>query len=166
MDSPNLHDPSSVLPVSALDIDALCAVFAPYGLALREVEDGAAIPGSYWGDSEAGLIGNTLYMRPDTPVHSVLHEGCHFLCMDASRREALHTDAGGMDAEEHAVCFLQCVLAERLPGYSRERCFADMDAWGYHFMLGSARAWFERDSHDEQAWLREHGFAGLLDSVA
>jgi hypothetical protein len=73
--------------------------------------------------------------------------------MDADRRAALHTDAGGADVEEHAVCYLQCLLADRLPGYSRVRCFADMDAWGYTFVLGSAAAWFERDSDDAQAWL-------------
>ena len=49
------------------------------------------------------------------------------------------------------------VLADRLPGYSRARCFEDMDAWGYTFILGSAQAWFERDSDDAQDWLRARG---------
>lgn len=31
------------------------------------------------------------------------------------------------------------------------------DEWGYHFLLGSAQAWFERDSEDAQAYLRRHG---------
>ncbi|HWU68637.1 MAG TPA: hypothetical protein VN046_07165 [Stenotrophobium sp.] len=116
----------------------------------------ADIPGSHWGDSEAGLIGNTLYLRPDTPVHSALHEACHYICMDGARRGALHTDAGGSDTEENAVCYLQCLLADRIDGYSRERVFADMDAWGYHFILGSAQAWFERDADDARDWLLAH----------
>ena len=143
-----------VVPVSALGIEELCALFAPRGLRVVAVNDGAAIPGSYWGEPEAGLVDATLYLRGDTPVHSALHEGCHFLCMDSTRRASLHTDAGGADVEEHAVCYLQCLLADRVPGYSRERCFLDMDAWGYTFILGSARAWFERDSEDAQSWLR------------
>jgi hypothetical protein len=33
----------------------------------------------------------------------------------------------------------------------------DMDAWGYSFRLGSARAWFERDADDARTFLRERG---------
>lgn len=153
----NLSSPETVLPVDALDATALPGLFAPLGLQVTRVAEGADIPGSYWGAPEAGLIEDRLYLRADTPVHSALHEGSHFLCMDARRRATLHTDAGGADVEEHAVCYLQCLLADRLPGYSRERCFTDMDAWGYSFILGSAQAWFERDSEDAQAWLRERG---------
>ncbi|MEQ1439491.1 hypothetical protein AAG565_09010 [Fontimonas sp. SYSU GA230001] len=128
------------------------------------VADGAAIPGSYWGDDEAGLIGDDLYLRADTPVHSLLHELCHWLCMEPRRRAALHTDAHpvGDDVEENATCYLQCLLADRLPGYSRARCFADMEAWGYSFVLGSAAAWFERDSEDARNYLRKHG---LIDAA-
>lgn len=146
-------DNPEVTPVATLDPAALPALFAPFGLTVEYVAEGAGIPGTYWGAPEAGLIGATLYVRPDTPVHSALHEGSHFICMDADRRAALHTDAGGADVEEHAVCYLQCQLAQRLPGYSRAQCFADMDAWGYTFVLGCAAAWFERDSEDAQAWL-------------
>lgn len=143
--------------VDELGIEALRALLLPRGLDLVEVNAGDAIPGSYWGESEAGLIGSRLYLRADTPVHSALHEACHYLCMDPARRAALHTDAGGTDTEENAVCYLQCLLADQLAGYSRARCFVDMDAWGYSFILGSAQAWFERDSDDAQAWLRGAG---------
>lgn len=149
---------SHVLPVAALPRAALDTLLGPMGLAFATVPDGASIPGSYWGDSEAGLIGNTLHLRADTPVHSALHEACHWLLADAARRATMHTDAGGTDTEENAVCYLQCLLAERLEGYSRARCFADMDAWGYSFILGSAAAWFERDSEDAQALLRQRGW--------
>lgn len=29
-----------------------------------------------------------------------------------------------------------------------------MDAWGYHFILGSAAAWFAQDAEDAIRWLR------------
>ena len=111
------------------------------------------VAGSYWGDEEAGLIGSTIVVRHDTPVHSVLHEACHYICMAEDRREALNTDAGGDYDEENAVCCLQILLAEEIPGFGRARMMRDMDAWGYTFRLGSAHAWFERDAEDAFAWL-------------
>ena len=143
---------SSVARVSGLADGVLDNLLRPYGVE-REWAATDAIPGSYWGESEAGLIGNRLILRADTPVHSALHEACHFICADSGRRQSVHTDAGGDDLEECAVCYLQCLLADRLPGYSRERMFADMDAWGYSFRLGAARAWFERDALDARDWL-------------
>ena len=153
---------SSVTLASALADHSLRALLTRLGLRLQWVADGAQIPGSYWGDSEAGLIGSLLFARSDTPVHSVLHEACHYVCMDSTRRDGLHTNAGGSDTEENAVCYLQCLLADELPGYSRARCFADMDAWGYHFILGSARAWFEGDAQDAVDWLRAQGMFETL----
>ena len=58
------------------------------------------------------------------------------------------------------MCYLQILLADELPQLGRERMFADMDAWGYTFRLGSSRAWFERDAADARVWLRE---SGLID---
>lgn len=154
-----------VTPCSALAADALPALLAPFGLQVERLPDTAAIPGSYWGEPEAGLIGNRLYVRPDTPVHSALHEACHYLCMDDARRAGLHTDAGGTDTEENAVCYLQCLLADALPGYSRQQVFADMDAWGYHFILGSAAAWFAGDAEDARRWLLQAGLVDRTDAV-
>ena len=42
------------------------------------------------------------------------------------------------------------------------RLMADMDAWGYSFRLGSARAWFENDAEDARRSLREFA-PGLLE---
>jgi len=137
--------------------DALQALLQPYGLDIVHVRHHAAIPGSYWGDSEAGLIGNQLYLRDDTPLHSALHEACHYLCMDEDRRAQLHTDAAGDYAEENAVCYLQIVLADQIADYGRKQMFTDMDAWGYSFRLGSAQAWFERDAEDARLWLLRRG---------
>lgn len=157
---------ATVTPLSALAFADVAALLAHYGLRLQRVADGAPIPGSYWGESEAGLIGNTLYARADTPVHSVLHEACHWICMDEARRAALHTDAGGSDVEECGVCYLEILLADRLPGYSRAQACADMDAWGYHFRLGSAQAWFEHDAEDGRAFLQRRGLiAGPQDAL-
>ena len=136
---------------------ALRALLAPYGLEVRVVPAGEAIPGSYWGEPEAGLIGDVLFLRPDTPLHSALHEAAHFVCMTPERRATLARDAGGDDAEENAVCYLQILWADRLPGVGRARLMADMDAWGYSFRLGSAARWFEEDAADARDWLAARG---------
>ncbi len=145
-----------VLRLGDVDHEAIASTLAKYDLRLV-VQRAGPIPGSYWGDTEAGLVGNTLYARPDTPVHSVLHESAHYICMDPARRSALHRDAGGDDLEESGVCYLQIVLADFVEGFGRERAFRDMDAWGYSFRLGSTRAWFEADAADALEWLRAHG---------
>jgi hypothetical protein len=128
-----------------------------YGAELIECGKSETLPGSYWGDSEAGLRGSTLFVRADTPLHSLLHELGHFICMSPERRAGLDRDAGGDDAEECAVCYLQILLADEVTGFGRARMLADMDAWGYTFRLGSARAWFENDAADACIWLRRHG---------
>ncbi|RMG58259.1 MAG: hypothetical protein D6717_03220 [Gammaproteobacteria bacterium] len=139
------------------DPQPLTELLARYGLAVETVPAGQPIPGSFWGAPEAGLIGNTLYVRPDTPLHSALHEACHWICMDGERRAALHTDAGGGYDEENGVCYLQILLADELESVGRDRLMADMDAWGYSFRLGSTRAWFEQDAEDAREWLQGHG---------
>ncbi len=146
-----------MLCVQDLPAGTLERLFAPWGLSPVHLDRDAEIPGSFWGAPEAGLVGDRLYVRPDTPVHSALHEGCHYICMDPARRCVLHTDAGGDALEEAAVCYLQILLADRLPGVGRERLMRDMDAWGYSFRLGSARRWFLEDAEDARAWLLGEG---------
>lgn len=145
-----------VLTVGELPAGALGELVARFGLELTETPLGETIPGSFWGDREAGLIGRCLYVRPDTPVHSALHEFCHLVCMDDTRRAVLDTDAGGDTDEEDAVCYLQVLLAGLLPGMGRERMFQDMDDWGYSFRLGSAERWFAEDAAEAHDWLLEH----------
>ena len=136
---------------------SVLALTRRFGVELRNLSQDEVLPGSYWGDSEAGLRGKVLFVRADTPLHSLLHELSHFVCMTPERRAGLDRDAGGDDAEECAVCYLQILLADELAQLGRERMFADMDAWGYTFRLGSSRAWFERDADDACTWLRASG---------
>ena len=154
--------PAEVVTLAAGHEAAARALLGRYGLELRMVPADAPIPGSWFGEREAGLRGAVLYARPDTPLHSVLHEACHFVCMPTDRRADLDTNAGGDYDEENGVCYLQVLLADALPGFGRARMCADMDAWGYTFRLGSARAWFERDAEDARAWLLERG---LIDAA-
>jgi hypothetical protein len=145
-----------VLLLNAIDRLQLLVLLDRFGLELALIGPGEIIPGSYWGEREAGLIGATLHARLDTPVHSVLHESAHFICMTPERRAGLDTDAGGDDAEESAVCYLQIVMAETLRNVGAARLFHDMDDWGYSFRLGSAAKWFSEDAADARAWLLEH----------
>lgn len=157
------------MPAQALAVDAEAGVFVvadigfaavarlleSLGLRLEPVADGAPIPGSYWGECEAGLIGSCVYARADTPVHSLLHEASHLLVMPPERREGVHTDATDSVLEEDAACYLQILLAGQFDGVGAERLMADMDTWGYSFRLGSARAWFETDAEDARRFLQE-----------
>jgi len=151
-----------MLLVNGIDRVHLESLLHRYGLILTVVPPHAAIPGSYWGECEAGLIGSNIFVRLDTPVHSVLHEAAHFICMTAERRAGLDTDAGGDHAEENAVCYLQLLLADLLPNVGRDSLCGDMDEWGYTFRLGGAAAWFHNDAADARQWLLSHA---LIDSA-
>jgi hypothetical protein len=148
-----------VLRLRDLDVGTIADLLARYDLRLARVADGAPIPGSYWGEPEAGLIGDTVHVRGDTPLHSVLHEAAHLIVLPPERRAAVHTDATDSVDEEDAVCLLQALLGDALPGVGRDRVLADMDAWGYTFRLRSARAYFERDAGDAWGWLTARGLA-------
>jgi len=151
---------ASVLLLSGIDRIGLAMLLSRYGLALTLIAPEEVIPGSYWGESEAGLRGDLVYARLDTPVHSVLHEASHYICMTPERRSGLDRDAGGDDPEECGVCYLQVLLAAELPGVGSQRLMSDMDAWGYSFRMGNTRAWFSADAEDARAWLTDHGVLG------
>lgn len=146
-----------VLLCSEINLEQLEIMLDRYGMVVKTVAQDEQIPGSFWQPPEAGLVGNVLYIRDDTPVHSALHEACHYICMDQQRRENLDTDAGGDYEEENGVCYLQVLLSEHLDGIGKGRMFKDMDEWGYSFRLGSSRAWFEQDAEDTVEWLQQHG---------
>jgi len=119
------------------DVDEIevSRLLSRYELRLIQAGDGAPIPGSYWGESEAG----------------------HFVCMTPGRRLQLYRDAGGDDLEESAVCYLQVLLAEYVSALSRAQLFGDMDRWGYSFRLGSTERWFRNDAEDARRWLAREG---------
>lgn len=154
-------DQSPVVRFADIDAPPLEALLERYDLALERVPDHATIPASFWGDEEAGISGNRVYVRGDTPVHSVLHEAAHVICMSPDRRANLHRDAGGTDLEESAVCYLEILLASEIAEVGSDRLMQDMDRWGYSFRLGSTRRWFEEDAEDARAFLRGHG---IIDS--
>jgi hypothetical protein len=144
---------ADVLTLGEIDLADVVALLARYDLRFELVDDDAPIPATFWGEREAGVIGSSVYARRDTPVHSLLHEACHLIVIPPAQRARIHTDASDSQFEEDAACYLQLLLADALPGFGIERAFADMDAWGYSFRLGSAKAWFMHDAEDAAAFL-------------
>ncbi len=157
-----MAETDTVLRLGSDPAGAVAALLARYGLKLEICPSDSPIPGSFWGDEEAGLRADRLYARTDTPLHSILHEACHYICAAPGRRAELDTDAGSDDLEECAVCYLQILLADRLADCGRRRMLADMDRWGYSFRLGSSAAWFETDAEDARVWLEQYG---LIDTA-
>ena len=129
------------------------ALLSRYGMQINCIKSKEDIPHSFWRAPEAGRIKNDLYIRGDTPIHSILHEACHYVCMPNKQRAQTKIDAKGSTMEENATCFLQLLLADHIEGYSRSKLMCDMDEWGYSFRLGSAKAWFTEDAEDAQQWL-------------
>jgi hypothetical protein len=155
---------AGVLTLAEIDRGQVEGLLRGYGLTLVAIADGATIPGSYWGEPEAGLIGCQVHARGDTPVHSLLHEAAHLIVLPPERRALVHTDATDSVEEEDAVCYLQIVLADRLDGVGRDRLMRDMDTWGYSFRLGSTCAWFAGDADNARAWLLDRDL--LPDAIA
>ena len=145
-----------ILTCADIQLDQLQTVLGKYNLIIHLVDKNINIPGTWFGEPEAGIIENNLYIRNDTPVHSALHESCHYICMAPERRDKLHTNAGGDYDEENGVCYLSILLSDFINEFGRERMFSDMDEWGYTFRLGSSKAWFEEDADDAFDWLVSH----------
>lgn len=151
---------ATVMRLADTGVAPVAELLGAFGLAFEQLPPGADITGSFWGEPEAGIVARRVFARADTPIHSILHETCHVICMTADRRESLICNAGGDDLEESAVCYLQLVLSDYLVGAGRKRLMRDMDAWGYSFRLGSTFAWFHEDADDARRWLQEHGLLG------
>ncbi|HEX7340238.1 MAG TPA: hypothetical protein VF271_09945, partial [Rhodanobacteraceae bacterium] len=109
MHSPTATEPlpvdpaDSVLRLHDLGFAEPSALLARFGLSLQRVAAGEPIPGSFWGDEEAGIIGTRVFARDDTPVHSLLHEACHLIVLPPERRPDVHTDATDSVEEEDAT---------------------------------------------------------------
>lgn len=147
----------TVLCCSDVGEAAVRRIAGRYGVAVEWLAAGSVVNGSFWGEPEAGIVGQCIFVRPDTPIHSFLHELCHIVCVTPERRKRLDGNAGSDDVEESAVCYLQVVLADHVPGVGRDRLMQDMDAWGYSFRLGTTRRWLEEDASDARAWLVGEG---------
>lgn len=132
---------------------ALRPLFDRYQLTLEEVDRDSDIPYSFWGAPEAGRFQSTLYARQDTPIHSLLHEACHFICMPPDQRTSDSYDAEGSAIEENACCLLQILLSDYIRGFNQAIHMHDMNTWGYNFRLGSTARWFYADSDDANDWL-------------
>ena len=158
------NDPA-VLRLQDIDTQHIAELLQRFGLTLTPVPAEHPIPGSFWGDDEAGLMGAALFARSDTPLHSILHEACHWITCTPQRRVTLHTDAADTQDEENATCYLQILLSDHLPGFDRVRALKDMDAWGYSFRLGSALLWFRQDAQAERAWLQRFGLVDANEQV-
>ena len=158
-----LADEARVARVRDVTWDAISELTRRYGVRVQRCAPDADLQHSYWGAPEAGISSAGITLRDDTPVHSLLHELCHIICMGPQRRAQFTRDAGGSDAEESAVCYLQVLLADQLTGFSAARCLADMDAWGYSFREGNAGAWFAGDGQDARDWLFAHHLIDAAD---
>ena len=117
----------SVLCCADIKLTELASLIGNFSIQLHLIEDSKKIPGSWFGDPEAGIINNNLYVRSDTPVHSALHESCHYICMSPARRKNLHTNAGGDYDEENAVCYLSILLSEYINSFDQDRMLNDID---------------------------------------
>lgn len=157
----NVKASCSVLLMCDLEREAVSNFLSRFSVDIEWLAPAVPIKGSFWGGSEAGIIGSLIYVRDDTPVHSLLHETCHIICMDPELRVTHTGNAGSDDLEEAAVCYLQILLADSLSGVGRDRLMSDMDAWGYSFRLGSSVRWFTEDAEDAREWLQRHQ---LIDS--
>jgi hypothetical protein len=146
-----------VVRLRDIHIEQAQRVLGCFSVRLELVADGCTIPGSYWGECEAGLIAACVYVRKDTPVHSMLHEACHVIVLPEQQRTSIHTNASDSIAEEDASCYLQLRLAEYIDGFGYSRACQDMDTWGYSFRLGSTHAWFQNDAEDASVFLQQSG---------
>ena len=110
--------PPDVLRVRDLPPGAADALLASHGLQLHFVDDAAPIPGSFWGEPEAGVIAHRVHARADTPVHSLLHEACHLIVAPVEKRATIHTDAIDIHVTregEGEVLELSVALPEKAP---------------------------------------------------
>ena len=148
-----------------IDVGSLSTVLRIHGIEIKEIAKNHPIPYSYWGAPEAGRKSNKLYIRHDTPVHSILHETCHFVCMPKNQLRDDRVDASGSPAAENACCYLQILISDHVHGFNREIHMKNMDEWGYSFRLGSAAAWFSQDAEDAKEWLVSQNIIDLLGDI-
>ena len=70
---------TGVLRVGDVEYAAIDNLANRYGLTVKSIADGETITGSFWGEPEAGIKGLSVFVRSDTPIHSMLHEISHII---------------------------------------------------------------------------------------
>lgn len=144
--------------------EAIRPLLDKYHLGLTVVEKGSDIPHSFWGAPEAGRLQSELFAREDTPLHSIMHELAHYVCMTNLQRNSGAIDAGGSALIEDACCYLQILWSDAYgpTKFNKHIHLHDMDQWGYSFRLGSATRWFYADSDDARNWLFQNNIINHL----
>ena len=89
-----------MLLISDLSLNSIAALLGKFKLSVDLMPDDATINGSYWGEPEAGIVGNRVLVRRDTPVHSLLHETCHIVCMTPERRQRFKGDGNAEEIQD------------------------------------------------------------------
>jgi hypothetical protein len=145
---------ASVLTLADIHFDDAAALLHRFGLRCSASPTAHRFPAATGANRGRDHRQRTVYARSDTPVHSLLHEACHLIVLPPERR-APCTPTPPIRSRGRRGLLLQGLLADALPGVGSDRVLADMDAWGYTFRLGSARAWFEHDADDAWAWLQD-----------
>ena len=144
---PLLQTPLTCCCLRDIGFDDVAALLARYGLAARARRRRRADPRQLLGRTRSRPDRPRVHARDDTPVHSLLHEAAHLIVLPPERaRRAYRRHRFGRGRRRRLRA---AVAARRRPARRRPRALmADMDAWGYTFRLGSARAYFERDAED------------------
>ncbi len=134
-----------------------------YGARLERVPAGAAIPGSYWGDTEAGLdrqhrVRARRHARAFVPARALsLHlHGRRAPCRARDRRRRHATTRSAASA----TC--RCCSPSGSTASAQRAACATWTRGATRFREGSARAWFDGDGAHARAWLLDHG---LVDSA-
>src|SRR5690625_8003398 len=92
----------SVLRLDELPPGAAENLLQRYGLNLQTVAEGQPIPGTFWGEPEAGIIGGTVAARPDTAGQSLPHEAGHPPARTPVRRPHIPTGPRRDQPNHHA----------------------------------------------------------------
>jgi len=90
------------------------------------------------GEREAGLIGAKIFARLDTPLHSVLHESAHFICMTPERRAGLDTDAAETTRKRPRCAICKWFWRTRCRGWA-ESAYAAIWMNGLHLQAWARR---------------------------
>ena len=99
MDIQSVTSRPAVMTLQQLGLTGPAVLLRNYGMECRQVEDAETIPGSFWGEPEAGLVGNRAWYGPE-PAWWADRFG-----IEADLAEALVCAAARETFEESGVLF-------------------------------------------------------------